>query len=418
MGIGIGRTWGLGAATAMLLAGAAGAADIGPIKWMAPESLAKGELIDAMTDHGGISKADSKRTLDGFTEGITSILRDHWTLEVRVNRWEASAIDDDSDGDSIPTDEVFGVFSVGDGGVTAGGCPVGGEVHFAPGNPLYEEAGTSGSNPLFEGKASIGENPLSQESGWVGSAEKIVSLDNGVGVLGKIEGYFAQGDEVWVRHAEGIVHRDIAARVAAVIVRDGKRYALAASTEDKREPAGLVLRGIEKSDIRRGMAVARIIPEADGRCENPEKMLGNDELVQAMAKFSRLPEDTAAAALQVILNVIADTVSGGGFVDLEGFGRFESATTIRAGIVDPCAGIPENCPPADGTVYPVIDWDVSLDAVGASRGEINLMMNELESLAKRAARTGRNPQTGKEIKIAAKNVVKFKAGAELAKKVN
>ena len=35
-----------------------------------------------------------------------------------------------------------------------------------------------------------------------------------------------------------------------------------------------------------------------------------------------------------------------------------------------------------------------------------------------AARTGRNPQTGKEIKIAAKNVVKFKAGAELSGKVN
>lgn len=36
------------------------------------------------------------------------------------------------------------------------------------------------------------------------------------------------------------------------------------------------------------------------------------------------------------------------------------------------------------------------------------------SVAKRAARTGRNPQTGKEIKIAAKNVVKFKVGKELA----
>ncbi|MCD4682960.1 MAG: HU family DNA-binding protein [Bacteroidales bacterium] len=36
------------------------------------------------------------------------------------------------------------------------------------------------------------------------------------------------------------------------------------------------------------------------------------------------------------------------------------------------------------------------------------------SVAKRAARTGRNPQTGKEIKIAAKKVVKFKAGADLA----
>ena len=35
------------------------------------------------------------------------------------------------------------------------------------------------------------------------------------------------------------------------------------------------------------------------------------------------------------------------------------------------------------------------------------------SVTKRAARTGRNPQTGKAIKIAAKKVVKFKAGKEL-----
>ena len=40
------------------------------------------------------------------------------------------------------------------------------------------------------------------------------------------------------------------------------------------------------------------------------------------------------------------------------------------------------------------------------------------SVSKRAARTGRNPHTGKEIKIAAKNVVRFKAGADLSKKVN
>jgi len=39
------------------------------------------------------------------------------------------------------------------------------------------------------------------------------------------------------------------------------------------------------------------------------------------------------------------------------------------------------------------------------------------SLAKRSARTGRNPQTGKAIKIAAKKVVKFKAGKELSAKV-
>ncbi|MFZ9028164.1 MAG: HU family DNA-binding protein [Crocinitomicaceae bacterium] len=40
------------------------------------------------------------------------------------------------------------------------------------------------------------------------------------------------------------------------------------------------------------------------------------------------------------------------------------------------------------------------------------------SVSKRAARTGRNPQTGKEIKIAAKNVVRFKAGSDLSTKVN
>jgi len=40
------------------------------------------------------------------------------------------------------------------------------------------------------------------------------------------------------------------------------------------------------------------------------------------------------------------------------------------------------------------------------------------SVSNRAARTGRNPQTGKEIKIAAKNVVKFKAGSDLSSSVN
>ena len=40
------------------------------------------------------------------------------------------------------------------------------------------------------------------------------------------------------------------------------------------------------------------------------------------------------------------------------------------------------------------------------------------SVSERAARTGRNPQTGKEIQIAAKKVVKFKAGAGLADSVN
>ncbi len=40
------------------------------------------------------------------------------------------------------------------------------------------------------------------------------------------------------------------------------------------------------------------------------------------------------------------------------------------------------------------------------------------STNERSARTGRNPQTGKEIKIPAKTVVKFKAGKKLGDEVN
>jgi DNA-binding protein HU-beta len=39
------------------------------------------------------------------------------------------------------------------------------------------------------------------------------------------------------------------------------------------------------------------------------------------------------------------------------------------------------------------------------------------SVSKRAARNGRNPQTGQVIKIQAKKVAKFKAGKELSAKI-
>ncbi len=39
-------------------------------------------------------------------------------------------------------------------------------------------------------------------------------------------------------------------------------------------------------------------------------------------------------------------------------------------------------------------------------------------VSERSARTGRNPQTGKEITIPSKKVIKFKAGSELTDSVN
>ena len=51
-------------------------------------------------------------------------------------------------------------------------------------------------------------------------------------------------------------------------------------------------------------------------------------------------------------------------------------------------------------------------------GRVSLVGFGSWSVSRRAARDGRNPQTGATIKIAAKNVVKFKAGAELSGSVN
>lgn len=51
-------------------------------------------------------------------------------------------------------------------------------------------------------------------------------------------------------------------------------------------------------------------------------------------------------------------------------------------------------------------------------GRVSLVGFGSWSVSKRNAREGRNPQTGKTIQIAAKNVVKFKAGSELGNSVN
>ena len=91
--------------------------------------------------------------------------------------------------------------------------------------------------------------------------------------------------------------------------------------------------------------------------------MNKGELVDAIAKDAKITKGQAADALDAVITAIEKTLSkADGKVTLVGFGTF--------------------------------------------------------SVAKRAARTGRNPRTGKEIKIKAKKVAKFKAGAELAKAVN
>jgi DNA-binding protein HU-beta len=91
-------------------------------------------------------------------------------------------------------------------------------------------------------------------------------------------------------------------------------------------------------------------------------IMNKSELIDAIAADAGITKAAAKLALESFLGNVGGTLKKGGRVSLVGFGS----------------------------------WSVS----------------------KRAARDGRNPQTGKTIKIAAKNVVKFKAGADLEGSVN
>ena len=89
--------------------------------------------------------------------------------------------------------------------------------------------------------------------------------------------------------------------------------------------------------------------------------MNKTELVNAIAAEAKLTKVQAKEALEATLKAVGETLAKGDKVALIGFGTFA--------------------------------------------------VNE------KAARTGVNPATGKKIQIPAKKVVKFKAGADLAKKV-
>ena len=61
---------------------------------------------------------------------------------------------------------------------------------------------------------------------------------------------------------------------------------------------------------------------------------------------------------------------------------------------------------------------VSVTRTLKSGGRVSLVGFGSWTVTRRAARDGRNPQTGAPIKIAAKNVAKFKAGADLNGSLN
>ena len=90
--------------------------------------------------------------------------------------------------------------------------------------------------------------------------------------------------------------------------------------------------------------------------------MNKEELVQEISKKAKVTQKDAGEVLNALVDTIQKTVAKGKKVTLAGFGTFESR--------------------------------------------------------KRAARTGRNPQTGKEISIPAKTVPVFSAGKKFKTTVN
>jgi DNA-binding protein HU-beta len=90
--------------------------------------------------------------------------------------------------------------------------------------------------------------------------------------------------------------------------------------------------------------------------------MNKNELVSAVAEEAGLEKSRAQAAVDAVFSVISKELKRGGDVRLVGFGNF--------------------------------------------------------SVTKRAASTGRNPQTGAEVKIPARSVPKFSAGKGLKDAVN
>jgi len=87
----------------------------------------------------------------------------------------------------------------------------------------------------------------------------------------------------------------------------------------------------------------------------------------------------------------------------------------KAQLID---AIADNASLSKADAKKALEGFINATSTALSKGDkISLVGFGSWSVTERAARTGRNPQTGKTINIPAKKVIKFKAGADLNGKV-
>lgn len=151
-----------------------------------------------------------------------------------------------------------------------------------------------------------------------------------------------------------------------------------------------------------GDAVA--MNKADPRLACPGfDVLDEIDIIREIAERAELSFEESLAAFFAMQSVIIEVVNSGGQVDIEEFGSFFEEDQIEVSSV-----VVQD----DGSER--TEKSLRLAGQNLSSGDLR----QLSAVAMAVMRKGRNPQTGKEIKIAAKNVVKFKAGADLSKSVN
>lgn len=355
-------------------------------------ALDKAELIDAIASGAKLTKADAGRVLEAVTDGTAKALKK---------------------GDRLSL-VGFGSFSVSKRTTSPNGCASEIEVDFAPASTFNAKKEEGGRHTPFHNKFA---RIVPQSDGSI----LVFGPNNGAAV--------AKGLDVYVQKRPGRNSSASLGVILGVIVqkKGGENSYEILENGAGKSVQGVVVGGVERSAFEVGGSLETLPPVIEddpiGAC--PEDgfqgyIVSDDELLKEIQAATRLPQDALYAAYNVLLDTIIAAVNDGELVDLGGFGLFVEESTISATVADdPCAGLPENCPPdtASATVYPYIHVDVSIQTGALSEAELKRLETVVGVLA-REARPGRNPQTGKEIKIAAKKVVKFKAGAELSDKVN
>ncbi len=268
-------------------------------------SMDKAGLVDAVASGAKLTKADAGRALDATLDAITGVL----------------ATTAKKKGDRISL-VGFGSFSVSVGvPADSDSCVQVGQVEFEPANAFAKLI-----------------NPIAMDKGMRFRVQNVSDSPDGLVVTGVVQqGSLSVGDVLQPIDGVGQIGGITGGVVAGIVVG-----AVRVSEASAGQMASLLLRGIDKKDIRRGMVLVKSpAPEDPGPPLSPcfVHVLA-EQIAAEAAKASGLSFESALTALQVAEETIMDTVAAGYAVNLEGFGVFYVLGEKILSTTDPGTDLP------------------------------------------------------------------------------